>query len=66
MATSMSNPNTNALISLLRNATNDTTATTAAGFKTIFLGQDNVLVSILTIVPLTEPTWKKSSWFDII
>ena len=66
MTTPMNNPTTNALISLLRNATNDTTATTAAGFKTIFLGQDNILVSILTIVPITDPTWKKSSWFDII
>ena len=64
MTTMMSNLKTIALISLLRNTTNDTTATTPSGFKTIFLGQDNVPVSILTIALLTEPTWKKSAYFD--
>lgn len=56
--TTMSNPNTNALISLLRNATNDT-ATTTTGFKTIFLGQKSVPVSIITIIPLTDPPGRK-------
>ena len=62
--TTMSNPHTNAPISLLLNTTNDATSSTAASFKTIFLGQDNVPVSILTIASLTDPTQKKNSCFD--
>ena len=57
--TTMSNPNTNALLSFLRNGTSDR-GTTAAGFRTVYLGQDNLPVSILDIVPITDPTWKKS------
>ena len=51
----MSNPNTNALISLLRNGIKDN-RTAAADFKTVYLGQDNLPVSILNIVPITSPT----------
>ena len=54
----MSNPNTNALISLLRNTTNDTTITTATSYKIIFLSQDYIPVSILIITPFTEHIWK--------
>ena len=61
--TTMSNPNTNALISLLRNSTRDN-STTAAGFKTVYLGQDNLPVSILEIAPITDPAWKKNACYE--
>ena len=53
--TTMNNPNTNTLLSLLRNGTRDS-GTTATDFKTIYLGQDNLPVSILDVAPITDPT----------
>ena len=59
----MSNPNTNALVSILRNSAT-TPSATAAGFKTVYVGQDRLPVIILNISPLTDPTWKRSACFD--
>ena len=61
--TTMSNPYTNALLSILRNSA-ITPSATASGFKTVYVGQDRLPVSILTIDSLTDLTWKRSACFD--
>ena len=63
LSTTMSNPNTNALLSMLRNYA-VTPSATAAGFKTVYIEQDRLPVSILIIALLTDPTWKRSVCFD--
>ena len=59
----MSNPNINALLSMIRNSAVTPNAT-AAGFKTVYVGHDRLPMSILTIDPLMDPTWRRSACFD--
>ena len=59
----MSNPNTNALMSLLENAAR-TRKSSAAGFKTIYVGPDKLPISLLQMAPLTSPVRIKNASFD--
>ena len=54
----MSNPNTKALMSFLENAAS-TRKSSAAGFKTIYVGPDKLPLSVLKMAPLTSPVWEK-------
>ena len=59
----MSNPNTNTLMSLLENAAS-IRKSSAAGFKTIYVGPDKLPLSVLKIPPFNESCLEKSASFD--
>ena len=59
----MSNPNTNALMSLLTDAVRDPKLT-AAGFKIIYVGKDKYPLSVLEMAPVEADGWKKSAAFE--
>ena len=52
----MSNPNTNAVMSMLRNALQPK-ETTTTGFKIVHVGTDKIPVSILEMVSLNGKIW---------
>ena len=60
----MSNPNTNALMTMLTNAVQKESETTAAGFKIVYIGKDKVPLNILEMTPIDSPAWKKSASFE--
>ena len=59
----MSNPNTNALVTLLNDAVRDSKLT-AAGFKIIHVGKNNYPLSVLEIAPVEADGWEKSVALD--
>ena len=59
----MSNPNTNAVMYMLRGALRPPEAT-ATGFKTVYIISDRLPVRILEMAHLTCKAWQKSSSFD--
>ena len=60
----MSNPNTNAFLSLLQNARSTATAS-AAGFKTVRISPDRLSVRIMEIAPLDKHIWKEAHIFIV-
>ena len=56
-------PNTNAVLSMLRDSLQPKEAT-AAGFKAVHIGSNMLPVSILEMTPLNGKTWQKTSSFD--
>ena len=61
----MTNPTTNAIMSMLQGAI-ETKKPTAAGFKIIYIGSDKLPVSILDIAPLNGKPWQKKTTFDCL
>ena len=61
----MSNPNTNAIMSMLQGAM-EQRKPTAAGYKIIFVGSDKLPVSILELAPLNGKAWQKKTSFDCL
>ena len=59
----MSNPNTDALMTILNRALLPPKST-AAGFKIVHIGVDRLPFSILDIASLSSKFWKKSTYFD--
>ena len=59
----MSNPNTNALMTMLNGAFRKSKPT-AAGFKIVHIGVDRLPVSILDMASLSSKYWQKSTCFD--
>ena len=57
----VSNPTTTALMALLKNVVLDSKPS-AAGLKTVHIGQSMLPNSILDMVPTTTPTWKKGTY----
>ena len=60
----MTNPNTNALMSMLQNAVRDDNGPTAAGFKTAYVGKDRFSIMILKMASIDDDAWKKSASFE--
>ena len=60
----MTNPNTNALMSMLQNAVRADNGPTAAGFKTAYVGKDRFPIMILKMASLDDDAWKKSASFE--
>ena len=60
----MSNPNTNALMSMLQNAVRADNGPTAAGFKTAYVGKDRFPIMILNMASIDDDAWKKSASFE--
>jgi len=61
----MTNPNTNALISLLNDAIRQPKPT-GAGFKTVYVGKEKYPLRILETAPVNGNGWKKRASFEII
>ena len=59
----MNDPNTNAIIFLLKNISPNRTLS-VAGFKTVHAVPDRIPVCILEMTPLIIHIWKKSASFD--
>ena len=59
----MSNPNTNAIMSMINNSFNYSKPT-ATGFKIVHVGVDRLPISILNIVFLSSKFWQKITCFD--
>ena len=61
----MSNPNTNTIMSMLQGAM-EQEKITAAGYKIIHVGSDKLPVSILEITLLNGEAWQKKTSFDYL
>ena len=63
----MSNPNTNALTSLLNDAVRDPKVT-AAVFKIVYVGKDKYPLGVLEMTPVEADEWKKKRgiWKSIL
>ena len=59
-------PNTNALLTLLNDVEHHDTKPTATGFQTVYVGNDNCPLIILTIAPIIGELWRKSASFEIL
>ena len=60
----MTNPKTNALMSMLQNAVCNDNGLTAAGFKTVYVGKDRFPIMILKMATIDDDAWKKSASFE--
>ena len=61
----ISNPNTNAIMSMLHGSLEQKNPT-AVGFKMVHMGSNKLLVSILDIAPLNGKAWQKTTTFDCL
>ena len=61
----MSNPNTNALMSMLQGALKSK-PTTVVGFKIVEIGTEKLPVSIMDMVSIDGTIWEKKACFDCL
>ena len=60
----MSNPNTNALMSMLQNLVRTDNCPTAARFKTAYVRKYRFPITLLNMVSIDDDAWKKCASFD--
>ena len=58
------NPNTNALMSMLKNTVRADNGPIAAGFKTAYVGIDRFPITIINMASIDDDAWKKSASFE--
>ena len=60
----MTSPNMNALMTLLNDVVRSDPNPKAAGFKIVYIGKDNISLSILEMAPVEDNAWNKSASFE--